>query len=140
MKVLLSSDGSKHSDRATQYLIKTLHAWTKDLKVTLYYVDPPMLPRVNRALGAQRVAQIHRENAGAALKATRQRLRRAGIVFDETHGVGSAAECIARKAEKDGFDLVLMGTRGRGGLKGVLLGSVTARVLSSCKVPVMVVN
>jgi nucleotide-binding universal stress UspA family protein len=38
------------------------------------------------------------------------------------------------------FDLVLMGSHGRSALKNVLLGSVTAGVLSESAVPVLVVH
>lgn len=140
MKVLFASDGSKYSNHAARYLTKTLHAKAKHLDVTLFYVDPPMLKRVNEALGAKRVAQIHAENAAVNLKGDRQFLRRAGVSFDESHAIGNAAQSIARKAEKENYDLVLMGSRGRSALQNVLLGSVTARVLSSCKVPVLVVS
>jgi nucleotide-binding universal stress UspA family protein len=140
MKVLFASDGSECSDRAAQYLVKSLRAQAKDLKVTLFYVDVPMLDRVVSGLGEQRVAEIHRENSDDALKAARQRLRRARISFDETHAVGNAAQCICQKAAKEKYDIVLMGSHGRTALKNILLGSVTARVLSQCAIPVLVVH
>lgn len=140
MKVLFASDGSECSDRAAQYLVKSLRAQVKDLKVTLFYVDQPMLDRVASALGEQRVAEIHQENSDVCLKGARRRLKRSGIPFDELHTAGSASYCIARKAEGGKYDLVLMGSHGRSALKNVLLGSVTARVLAECKVPVLVVH
>ena len=140
MKVLFASDGSTCSDRAALYLSKTLRAQVKDLDVTLFYVCVPMLDRVAAALGEARVAEIHREDSGEALKGARQRLKRAGIAFDEAHTAGNAAYCISQKASRGKYDLVLMGSHGRSALKNVLLGSVTARVLSECKVPVLVVH
>ena len=140
MKVLFASDGSECSNRAAQYLLKSLRAQVKNLKVTLFYVDMPMLDRVAAALGEERVAQIHREDSDYYLKGVRQRLKRAHIDFDEAHATGNAPQCISRKAEDGKYDLVLMGSHGRSALKNVLLGSVTARVLSECKVPVMVVH
>ena len=140
MKVLFASDGSECSGRAAQYLAKSLRAQVKDLKVTLFYVDIPMLDRVAATLGELRVVEIHRENSDEYLKSARQRLRRARIAFDETYAVGNAAQCISQKAVKGNYDLVLMGSHGRTALKNVLLGSVTARVLSQCAVPVLVVH
>lgn len=140
MKLLFASDGSKCSDRAARYLVKTLRKAVRDLRVTLCHVDAPILDRVAAALGEQRVAEIHRENAEANLKPTRQRLKRGGVAFDEDHMIGNAALCIARRAAEDKYDLVLMGSHGRTALKSVLLGSVTARVLSECEVPVLVVH
>ena len=140
MKVLFASDGSECSGRAAQYLVKSLRAQVKDLRVTRFYVDIPMLDRVAATLGELRVAEIHRENSDEYLKSARQRLRRARIAFDETYAVGNAAQCISQKAVKGNYDLVLMGSHGRTALKNVLLGSVTARVLSQCAVPVLVVH
>jgi nucleotide-binding universal stress UspA family protein len=140
MKVLFASDGSKCSDRAAAYLVASLRAQVKDLHVTLFHVCVPMLDRVAAALGEARVAQIHREDASAALKSAHRRLHRAGIAFDQAFVAGHAANCIAKKAEKGKYDLVLMGSHGRSALKNMLLGSVTARVLSECAVPVLVVH
>lgn len=41
-------------------------------------------------------------------------------------------------AEREGCDLILMASHGRRGMSGVLLGSVTQKVLTHCKLPVMV--
>lgn len=48
--------------------------------------------------------------------------------------VGIISEC------KKGFDLLIMGTRGLGMIKGVMLGSVTQRVLAEAPCPVLVVK
>jgi len=140
MKVLFASDGSDCSDRAAQYLVKSLRAQVKELRVTLFYVDLPMMDRVAAALGEERVAQIHRENSDECLKGARQKLKRAGVTFTESHTAGNAARCVSEFAQKGKYDLVLMGSHGRSALKNVLLGSVTARVLADCIVPVLVVH
>lgn len=140
MKVLFASDGSECSDRAARYLVKSLRAQVRGLNVTLFHVCMPMLDRVAAALGEARVAEIHREDSAEALRRARQRLKRAGITFEEAHTAGNAAYCISQKASRGKFDLVLMGSHGRSALKNVLLGSVTARVLSECAVPVLVVH
>ena len=140
MKVLFTSDGSECSHRAARYLVKSLRTQVKGLEVTLFYVDPPMLDRVASALGERRVATIHQENSDECLKGARQLLRRARVNFEEEHTAGNAPYCISRKAEKGKYDLVLMGSHGRSALKNVLLGSVSARVLAECKVPVLVVH
>ena len=140
MKVLFASDGSDCSDRAAQYLARNLSRQAKNLRVTLFNVDVPMLDRVAASLGEETVARIHRENSDEALKRARQRLKRAGVPFDEWFDVGNAAQCIARFAEKGGYDLVVMGSHGHGALGSWILGSVASRVLAESKVPVLIVR
>jgi nucleotide-binding universal stress UspA family protein len=140
MKVLFASDGSECADRATRFLVASLRKGIRNLRVTLFHVDLPMLDRVAMALGEKRVADIHQENSDACLKTARRRLKRSGLRFDEAHAVGNAAARIAERAKAGGYDMVLMGSHGRSALANVLVGSVTGRVLSECEVPVLVVH
>ena len=54
--------------------------------------------------------------------------------------LGSAATVICDYADKNGCDLVIMGSHGSGQIKGLLLGSVSTRVLHYCNVPVTIVK
>ena len=51
---------------------------------------------------------------------------------------GAAVENIVDYSRADGVDLVVMSSHGYGGIKRLLLGSVTDRVIRSCEVPVLV--
>ena len=52
---------------------------------------------------------------------------------------GAADEQIISYSREHGVDLIVISTHGYGGIKRLLLGSVTDRVLRSCEVPVLVV-
>jgi nucleotide-binding universal stress UspA family protein len=54
--------------------------------------------------------------------------------------VGSIADGIAEYAEAGRFHLIVMGSHGHGELAGLVLGSVTTRVLARCKVPMLIVR
>jgi nucleotide-binding universal stress UspA family protein len=55
------------------------------------------------------------------------------IVFAE-----KTAQAIIRAAEDSGCDLIFIGSHGRSGLGQLLLGSVTNKILSTCRIPVLV--
>ena len=52
---------------------------------------------------------------------------------------GVAAHAIADAAKNDGADLIVVGTRGHTALGGLLLGSVTQRLLQTAPCPVLAV-
>jgi len=53
---------------------------------------------------------------------------------------GHQGEAIARFAEDNKFDLVIMGSHGHGALARLVMGSVTTQVLAHCGVPVLLVR
>lgn len=53
--------------------------------------------------------------------------------------VGEAAHVIAEAASEEGGEVIVVGTRGRGPLAGLLLGSVTQRLLHIAPCPVLAV-
>lgn len=53
---------------------------------------------------------------------------------------GDAWQVISDLAEREGYDLIVMGTHGRSGLMHVLMGSVAERVVRQSSVPVLTVR
>ena len=54
--------------------------------------------------------------------------------------VGYPAEEILHQVEAGGFDLVVMGSHGKGRVADVMMGTTTGRVIRQCKTPVLVVR
>ena len=63
-----------------------------------------------------------------------------GIDVDTAVVCERPADAIIREVERGGHDLIVMGSRGHGGLRSLLLGSVSTSVLHRSRVPVMVVH
>ena len=62
---------------------------------------------------------------------------RSEIIEDPFSKVENA---ILNCAESENIDLIVIGTRGRSGFRGMLLGSVASAVLSYARCPVMIVR
>ena len=84
-----------------------------------------------------------REEAGEAVTAAVETLSKAGI---KAHGVvrdtvlGHAAREIVSDAREYGADVIVMGSRGRGDLAGLVLGSTAHKVIHLTDRPVLVIR
>ena len=138
MKILVAVDGSPISTNAVKFAIKLTRELAEPAKLTLFHADPPLLNAVARKLGADALKRYHDENSKFATKVARATLNRAHVAFDEELKVDEPAEAIVRYAKSGGFDLIVMGSRGRSALSGLLLGSVTSKVIAHCNIPVTI--
>jgi len=139
MRVLFAVDGSKCSLRALDYLAK--HEWlTQHDGLTVFTVVPPLTQRAVAMAGAALTHGYYADEAEHALQPVRQALDdpKAKVAFDWS--TGQPGEEIARKAQDEEFDLVLMGSHGQTALANVVLGSVATQVLARCKVPVLLIR
>jgi nucleotide-binding universal stress UspA family protein len=138
MKILLCTDGSKHSERAAAY-VAALPRDLNELDVTLLYVDIPVTTRISALLESDAVEKMHRANAESAFRSPRSHLRRAHVRATELIKSGNVVECITRTGRRGKFDLIVIGSRGHSPLASWVLGSTTSAVLAVSKVSVLVV-
>jgi nucleotide-binding universal stress UspA family protein len=90
-------------------------------------------------VGAEAVQDYLRELSDKELKPALAVLVKAGIPHNAIIQTGPVADTITALANK-GFDLVVMGSKGRSGIADLLLGSVAQRVLATCNKPVLLVK
>ena len=141
-RILVPVDGSSTSGQAIN---KTLAIAEKfNSSVTLIYViDPYAFTGVGTDF-----AYGQSEYLSAATKEAHNAIGDATRIFEE-HGIsvkGSVVEghtvyrSILDSADAANADLIVMGSHGRRGLEKLVLGSVTAQVLSHAHLPVLVVR
>jgi len=141
MKILLPVDGSKSSLNAAKYVAKLAKNSRSPAVVTLVSVhDDVALNHVKQFVSKSVVDDYLREVSEKELKPAQKVLDAARIKHNMAIKRGHIADEIVALANKDKVDLIVMGTKGRGGLLDVLIGSVAQRVSGSAKQPVLLVK
>jgi len=139
MRIMVAVDGSEpslHAVRLAGELAPKLGA-----QVILTYVCVPIVYPAETAwvpvADIERSAEAHGEEV---LKQAATLLRDKGCEASTLVLHGPAAEMIADAAKAEDVDLVTVGSRGRGAVARVLLGSTADRLVHICSKPVLVVR
>ena len=140
MRILLAVDGSQSGNRAARFVAKLSSSLVDKPRVTLLYVDEPLLRSVTVELGVQGTARYHDENAKFALRVAKAALKRTGVDFEEQTPIGNPAETIVKVARASRSNLIVMGSHGRSAFQSVFLGSVSIKVLTHSETPVTIVR
>jgi nucleotide-binding universal stress UspA family protein len=142
--ILIPTDGSELASHAVTQgvsLAKTIGA-----KVSVIVVETPfnvMHVRESRArqLGEEfaRHAELNNKHAETVLTHAADKAKAAGVPCDTIQVEHEHPyEAIVTTAHDKGCDLILMASHGRSGVSAMLLGSVTNKVLTHTKTPVLV--
>jgi nucleotide-binding universal stress UspA family protein len=135
--ILVAYDGSEHSRKALDIAVKVAQCSQCRLKV-LYVFDK--VPLVLGDDETERFIERAMNKGREHLAEVTLHLRDANIEFSTDTLEGPAAEAILRVAQLEGCDLIVMGSRGLGVMQGLLLGSVSYRVLHHATIPVLIVQ
>ncbi len=146
--LLIPTDGSEPANRAIDFTIRLLV--NTSCQVTLLYVVEEPVYSVFWADGlvAPEVflpppEEMHKEldrKAEEMLKDSLKPLREAGIEAKPKVRFGNPPSEILFEAEEGGYDMIAMGSHGRGILGNFLLGSVSNRIVHHAKCPVVIVR
>jgi nucleotide-binding universal stress UspA family protein len=140
-KIMFATDGSAHSEKSLEYT-KTI-AQKLGAKVLVFHACPPM-PGYIELLPYdepyQEAVAKGMEYGREIVDKAAEMLNQAGVSTETEVVEGSAAQAILDMAEKLGVDLIVVGAKGEAEVAGVLMGSVSHRVVTHAKVPVLVVH
>jgi nucleotide-binding universal stress UspA family protein len=141
-KVLVGIDGSDNSFRAAQYALEI----SKKYVAKLFAVTVTCMPAKSR-MSQQEAIEVgaglsEMDKAKTWFESFTQSARENKIDL-KTELVNSQRPVdyvILEYAEKEGIDLIVIGTRGRSGLSKIVLGSVASRIVTYSHFPILVVK
>ncbi|MFN3745257.1 MAG: universal stress protein [Hyphomicrobiaceae bacterium] len=143
--ILVATDGSELAGKAVSEgvrLASGLGAQLTFLTVTAPFASlgdhDAAFARLPETVRAQALAYLDREaneTLSAALSAARAAGVKADIIKVESR---HPHEAIIATAKSKGADLIVVASHGRSGVKSLLLGSVTDKVLTHAHIPVLV--
>lgn len=141
MKILLPVDGSKSSLNAAKYVAKLAKDLRSKCSVTLASIHDDMgLGHVKQFVAKSVIDDYLRETSEKELKTAQKALDAAGVKHSMVIKRGNVAQEIINLANKEKFDLIVMGSKGRTGILDALMGSVAQKVSASAKQPVLLIK
>jgi nucleotide-binding universal stress UspA family protein len=151
MKILIAYDGSEPSKHALDQGVSL--AKLTDSEVTILSVIPritmPLLPAEGAGVSPASIAQTSPEFQQEMKKFYAESLEKAAEDLEEKYPnirvltelmEGRPSFKIVEIAEDGDYDLIVIGSRGLGGISGWILGSTSRRVVETCTVLVLVVK
>jgi nucleotide-binding universal stress UspA family protein len=151
-KVLLATDGSEEASSATEAAVEICEKTGSEMHVVhVYGVAPiyPLYPEATDPGGVEledpvlqeELENLSEQRAREVLDAAVEKVRSAGSTVAQAHlREGGVPHEIVALAEDLGVGLIVLGSRGHGGIRRALMGSVSDSVVRHAHCPVLVVR
>lgn len=140
-KIMCPVDFSEGSEHAMRYAVAFASAYEAELEL-LHVVELPFLPSYSTAgvpdmsLPVEQIQEECENRLEGIVEEQKE-------VYDNISGrvvVGAPFVEIIREAREGNFDLLVVGTHGRTGIKHMLIGSVAEKVVRKAPCPVLTVK
>lgn len=139
-RIVVPVDGSEGAGKAARFAAELAAATHAEL-VLLHVFDAPAVAQMGlEALDRDGVARAEEYVAKGSFDAARAAIGDMSVTIKTHSDIGHPAHGIVAYAGSSAADLVVMGTRGRSEIAGLLLGSVSEYVLRHAPCPVTVVR
>ncbi|RPH42509.1 MAG: universal stress protein [Burkholderiales bacterium] len=140
MTILIAIDGSPASLEAARYGLRLARDGLRTGFVLATVQEPTYLYEMVLAPNAEALERISGAVGRRVLAPAEALFEAAGVSYEREIGSGDPATALLEIAQRHGCTAILMGARGMGALRGMLLGSVSQAVIQRATVPVTVVR
>jgi nucleotide-binding universal stress UspA family protein len=153
-RLLVALDGSENSRRASQAAVELAEKLSAEL-IVLHAITPPALyyhteissegPVIEPPTHEKEIdlyLEYARRVGRGIVDPTVSEAKKRGVTVkaDLPEATSSVVEAIVNQAIKENADLIIVGTRGLGGFKKLVMGSVSNGVVSHAHCPVLVIR
>ncbi|WP_338469496.1 universal stress protein [Niallia sp. XMNu-256] len=138
-RILVAVDGSKMGLKALNSAIQ--FAKERYSKIGVIHVEKNL--RIPETIPNESIDEIYkalREEGNEILDHAVALAAEEGIEIEPIYVFGDPAIQIVKKAEKENYQLIVMGSRGLGNFKKLMLGSVSQRVSQLSHCPVLIIK
>ncbi|WP_068675520.1 universal stress protein [Oceanobacillus sp. Castelsardo] len=135
-RILLATDGSQHSIRATKHAIELAEKFKGSLDI-VYVVDGETAKADVLHAGSKFEIEKNRKER---LNPIKKLMDKSGVDYNTHILHGEAGPTIVDFANKNEFDCVVIGSRGLNDLQTFILGSVSHKVAKRTDCPVLIVK
>ena len=138
--IMVPYDKSEPANRAFEYALDLAKKYNSSISiVSCVSLQVPTDPYFGTAY--VETTKLLREDAVKSISKLEPRLRESNISFKtEVLEVISITESLLSYAESHNVDLIVIGSRGLGGFKKLLLGSIASGISQHSKCPVLIVK
>ena len=138
--IMVPYDKSEAANRAFEYALDLAKKYNSSISiVSCIHLQVPTDPYFGSAY--IETTKLLKEDAANSISKLEPRLREANIKFDtDVLETMSITESLTTYAESHNVDLIIIGSRGLGGFKKLLLGSIASGVSQHSKCPVLIVK
>ena len=144
-RILATTDGSAASNRAVGLAAHMAVKHDASLYLLNVIRDMQLPPDLKKMAKVENIGQARQDVldfvADKILGDAERRSKSKGVkTVRKATGQGDPATAIASYAKRNKIDLIVMGTRGLGNVKGMLMGSVSRKVANACDVNLLIVR
>ena len=140
MRLLVPVDGSAASERAVGHALRLAEGRADTFIVLLNVQNRETLGLSDINASDEDDNQIAASQSAKVLENAISLCRNAGVHFDTHAAFGPISQTIIRTAHDVHADQIVMGTRGLGRLRSLVLGSVATGVVHQADIPVTLVK
>lgn len=139
-KMLVAVDGSKTATKALDYALSLAEKCGAEVQIVSVVQTIDSVTPSPQSVYASFIYDLEKSVETVLAEAVKVAKKKTNLKVSTRLLKGRPADEIVRLAKEEGFDIIVLGSRGLGGTEELFLGSVSDRVADKSACPVLIVK